>query len=109
MDIRSFFSNKQRSIAASKHHNGANCNKRTKIKSVKICNKGVDYLVTTNADIEDETTWRFIDSLVSSEESSDEELCEEKESHQRILKACTIVSNEITQLNLLLNSRLEKF
>ena len=108
MDIRSFFSNKQRSIAVSKPHNGPNYAKRTRIKSVKICNKGVDYLVTTNADIENETTWKFIDSLVSSEESSDEELCEEKESHQRILTACMIVSNEITQLTSLLNSRLEK-
>ena len=70
---------------------------------------GVNYLVTTNADVQDETTKKFIDSLVSSEESSDdeEEACEEKESLLRILAACKIVSNEIVQLTSLLNSRLE--
>ena len=73
---------------------------------------GVNYLVTTNADVQDETTKKFIDSLVSSEESSDEEdtleeAFEEKESLLRILAACKIVSNEIVQLTSLLNNRLE--
>ena len=74
---------------------------------------GVNYVVTTNADVQDETTKKFIDSLVSSEESSDEEdtleeAFEEKESLRRILTACTIISNEINQLTSLLNSRLAK-
>ena len=95
MDVRMFFSSKQSN------------NPAKRIKPVKIRNKGVNYLVTTNADIKDETTRRFIDSLVSSEESSDEDVCEERESLKRILKVCATVSNEITQLNLLLNRRLE--
>lgn len=83
------------------------------ITEQKICVDGVNYLVTTNADVKDENTMRFIDSLVSSEESSDEEdtseeLCEEKESLRRILSACTIISNEINQLTSLLNNRLAK-
>jgi hypothetical protein len=83
------------------------------ITEQQVCVNGVNYLVTTNADVKDENTMRFIDSLVSSEESSDEEdtseeLCEEKESLRRILSACTIISNEINQLTSLLNNRLAK-
>ena len=71
---------------------------------------GVKYLVTTNANIQDETTRKFIDSLVSSEESDDEEdFCEEKESLRRILSACAIVSDEIKKLSSLLNNRLDRF
>jgi hypothetical protein len=73
---------------------------------------GVDYLVTTNADIKDETTRKFIDSLISSEDSENEddseELYEEKNSLRRILLSCKIVSNEINELTSLLNSRLNK-
>jgi hypothetical protein len=73
---------------------------------------GVNYLVTTNADIQDEKTQRFIDSLVSSEESDDEEeneeLCDEKESLQRILFTCKIISNELENLTSLLNNRLDR-
>ena len=82
------------------------------ITEQKINVDGVNYLVTTNANIQDETTRRFIDSLISSEESDNEEtyeeLKEEKDSLQRILLACTIVSNEIKNLTSLLNSRLDK-
>ena len=84
---------------------------------------GVNYLVTTNSDIQNTTTRRFIDYLVSSEESdydednfeeSDddednfEELCEEKESLRRILSACMIVSDEIKKITSLLNNRLDR-
>ena len=74
---------------------------------------GLNYVVTTNGNIQDETIKKYIDYLVSIEEFSDEdetfeEMCEEKESLQRILTICTIVSNEIDQLTSLLNSRLEK-
>jgi hypothetical protein len=72
---------------------------------------GVNYLVTTNADVRDETTRRFIDSLVSSEELSDDEdaeegIFEEKESLRRILTACAKITNEIAQLTSSLNIRL---
>jgi hypothetical protein len=80
-------------------------------QSIKFIVDGVNYIVTTNADIQDENTIRFIDSLVSSESSDDEdideEICEEKESLLRILSTCKMVSNEIVQLTSLLNNRLE--
>ena len=69
-------------------------------------------MITTNADIQDEKTKRFIDSLVSSEASDDEEeteeLCDEKESLQRILFTCKTISNELEKLTSLLNNRLDR-
>jgi len=74
---------------------------------------GVNYLVTTNADVLDKNTRRFIGSLVSGEESSDDEdvedgIREEKESLRRILTACAKISDEIAQLTSSLNIRLAK-
>ena len=81
------------------------------ITEKKITVDGVNYLITTNADIQDEKTKRFIDSLVSSEASDDEEeteeLCDEKESLQRILFTCKTISNELEKLTSLLNNRLD--
>jgi hypothetical protein len=81
------------------------------ITKKKITVDGVNYLITTNANIQDEKTKKFIDSLVSSEASDDEEeneeLCDEKESLQRILFTCKIISNELENLTSLLNNRLD--
>ena len=81
-----------------------------KVKNIRI--DGINYLITTNANIQDKTTRRFIDSLVSSQalddEESYEELYEEKESLERILFACTIINDEITKLTSSLKNRLNK-
>jgi hypothetical protein len=113
MDIRSFFCNKQKINSISKSHVGNDYSKRIRVKVLKISNKGVNYLVTTNADVQDEITLRFIDSLVSRKELSDDEdaeegICEEKESLRKILAACAKISDEIAQLTSSLNIRLAK-
>jgi hypothetical protein len=78
----------------------------------RITIEGTSYKITTNADIQDESTRRFIVSLIAKENSDDEdlaeELCDEKESLYRILAACERVSDEISQLTSSLNARLAK-
>lgn len=98
MDIRTFFSAKKKSQLDNKNASTV----RTKIKR-----NGVEYFITTNADVQDKMIKRFINSLIDTIETDDEEL-EEKDSLRRILTACTIVSDEIQKITSSLNSRLDR-
>jgi hypothetical protein len=107
MDIRTFFSSKQRSQVGSKKQD----NENALIIRTKIKKNGIEYFVTTNADIQDKTIKKFvnslIDSLIDNKEQDEEELFEGNESLQRILTTCMIVSDEIKKITSSLNSRLD--
>jgi hypothetical protein len=109
MDIRTFFQYRQKShIDSKKNDNDNSITVRSRIKSTKIKRNGVEYFITTNADIQDKIIKRFIDSLIANKETDEEDLFEERDSLRRILVACTIVSDEITQLTSSLKSRLNR-
>ena len=112
MDIRTFFQSRQKTQVESKnHYNHNNENSitvRSRIKSTKIKRNGVEYFITTNADIQDKNIKRFVYSLIDNKETDDEDLFKERDSLRRILVACTILSDEITQLTSSLKSRLNR-
>jgi hypothetical protein len=90
----------------------------------KIIIEGITYLKDKkNNDIYDFETKEFVGTYIDGvltideesdeeesdeEESDEEEVNEEKESLQKILLACTTISNEITNLTSLLNSRIDR-
>ena len=106
MDIRTFFLAKQKSQLESKNNYKLD-NENAFTVRTKIKRNGIEYFITTNADIQDKTIKRFINSLIDNIETDEEEL-KEKDSLRRILTACTIVSDEIQKITSSLNSRLDR-
>lgn len=88
------------------------------IKVKRITLEGCQYLKSANGDIYDTKTYELIGTYIDSvftiyddeeeeeeETDDDEEEAKEKESLTNILTVCTKISDEMTSLNLLLNSR----